>query len=213
MEIPDLERLAHYKESPEQGPKILFFSGGSALRGLSRQLVHYTHNSIHIVTSFDSGGSSAILREAFSMPAVGDARARLMDLADQSLQGNREIFELFAYRFSQHAENAELVSELVQMINGGHRLIARIPEPMQEIIRHHLLWFQRNMPTSFDLRGASIGNLILTAGYLENRRHLAPVVDVFSQLAMVRGTVRPVVNEYLHLPQNWRTARPLSGST
>jgi CofD-related protein of GAK system len=199
METPDPVKLASYKKSPGQGPKVLFFSGGSALRGLSRQLIHYTYNSIHIITSFDSGGSSAILREAFAMPAVGDARARLMDLADQSLQGNREIFDLFAYRFAQKAENAALVNELGQMISGRHKLVARIPDPMQEIIRHHLLWFQRSMEDGFDLRGASVGNLVLTAGYLENRRDLDPVIDVFSQLVMVRGTVQPVINKYLHL--------------
>lgn len=199
MKISDPAKLARYKKKPEQGPKILFFSGGSALRGLCRQLIHYTYNSIHIITSFDSGGSSAILREAFTMPAVGDVRARLMDLADLSLQGNREIFALFAYRFDQQADNDALVKELAQMVSGRHRLIARIPDPMQEIIRIHLLLFKKNMEDDFDLRGASIGNLILTAGYLENRRHLDPVIDVFARLAMVRGTVRPVVNKYLHL--------------
>ena len=199
MNIPDPAKLGRYKKSPEQGPKILFFSGGSALRGLCRQLIHYTYNSIHIITSFDSGGSSATLREAFAMPAVGDVRARLMDLADLSIQGNREIFALFAYRFDQQADNVALVNELGQMISGRHRLIARIPDPMQEIIRIHLLLFKKNMEDDFDLRGASIGNLILTAGYLENRRHLDPVIDVFARLAMVRGTVRPIVNKYLHL--------------
>ena len=177
----------------------MFFSGGSALRGLSRQLIRYTYNSIHIITSFDSGGSSATLREAFAMPAVGDVRARLMDLADQTIKGNREIFDLFAYRFAKQAEKGALTHELERMISGKHILVARIPEPMQEIIRNHLLWFQRSMTADFDLRGASVGNLILTAGYLENRRDLDSVIDVFSKLVMVRGTVQPVINKYLHL--------------
>ena len=197
--IPDPAKLARYKKSPEQGPKILFFSGGSALHGLSRQLIHYTYNSIHIITSFDSGGSSAILREAFLMPAVGDIRARLMDLVDQNLWGNREIFALFAYRFDQKAKKIALVNELGQMVNGEHKLITRIPDPMQKIIRNHLLWFQRHMEDDFDLCGASVGNLVLTAGYLENRRELDPVIDIFSRLVMVRGIVQPVINKYLHL--------------
>ena len=199
MKIPDPVKLASYKKNPEQGPNILFFSGGSALRGLSRQLIHYTYNSIHIITSFDSGGSSAILREAFAMPAVGDARARLMDLADQGIKGNREIFDLFAYRFAKKADKVALAHELEKMVSGKHKLVARIPDPMQEVIRNHLLWFQRNMEDDFDLRGASVGNLLLTAGYLENRRDLDPVIDIFSRLVMVRGIVQPVINKYLHL--------------
>ncbi len=69
---------AEYESNPDAGPKLLFFSGGTALNGLSQVLKRYTHNSIHLVTPFDSGGSSAVLREAFDMPAVGDLRSRMM---------------------------------------------------------------------------------------------------------------------------------------
>ena len=55
------------------------------------------------------------------------------------------------------------------------------------------------MPEGFDLRGASIGNIILTAGYLENDNQLEPVLDAFSELACVRGVVRPVANANLLL--------------
>jgi len=197
--VPNNIKLSHYKKNPELGPKILFFSGGTALRSLSRELIHYTYNSIHIITAFDSGGSSAKLREAFHMPAVGDIRARLMDLADQSLQGNREIYALFAYRFPKQALNTELLKELENMVSGKHRLIARITDPMRKIILNHLYWFREKMPSDFDLRGASIGNLVVTAGYLENRRQLDPVISIFSKLVRVRGTVRPIANKYLHL--------------
>ena len=197
--LPNNINLAHFKRNPELGPKILFFSGGTALRRLSRELVHYTYNSIHIITAFDSGGSSAKLREAFHMPAVGDIRARLMDLADQSMQGNREIYALFAYRFPQKAHNGVLMKELDKLANGKHRLVARITNPMRKIICTHLCRFREKMPEDFDLRGASIGNLVLTAGYLENRRQLDPVISVFSKLVRVRGVVRPIANKYLHL--------------
>ncbi|MFW5836578.1 MAG: 2-phospho-L-lactate transferase CofD family protein, partial [Desulfovibrionaceae bacterium] len=97
--IPDPMRLARYERIPELGPRILFFSGGTALRELSREIIRYTHNTIHLITPFDSGGSSAKLREAFHMPAVGDIRNRLMALADTSLTGNPAIFNFFAHRF------------------------------------------------------------------------------------------------------------------
>ncbi|MBU0481306.1 MAG: GAK system CofD-like protein [Proteobacteria bacterium] len=197
--IPNAIKLERFRKSPELGPKILFFSGGTALRGLSRKLILYTGNSIHIITAFDSGGSSAKLREAFHMPAVGDVRARLMDLADQSHQGNPEVYELFNYRLPKNIDQRELANELDYIVKGRHRLIRVIPDPMRKIIRNHLFRFQQAMPEEFDLAGASIGNLILTAGYLENRRHLDPVIYIFSQLVWVRGTVRPIANKYLHL--------------
>ena len=98
QEIPDLLKISRYQKIPELGPRILFFSGGTAINGLSKVVKNYTHHSIHLVTPFDSGGSSAILREAFDMPSIGDLRSRMMALADESILGHPEIYELFTYR-------------------------------------------------------------------------------------------------------------------
>ena len=197
--LPDPIRLARYEKVPDLGPRLLFFSGGTALRDLSAHLIRYTHNSIHVITPFDSGGSSAQLRNAFHMPAVGDIRNRLMALADQGIHGNQEIFALYSYRLPKNAGRDSLVEEISRMARGKHRLVARIPDPMRKLIRNHLFSFLDSMPESFDLRGASIGNLILAAGYLNNRRLLDPVIYLFSMLVRVRGTVRPVVNKHRHL--------------
>ncbi len=197
--IPDHLKLARYRKAPELGPRILFFSGGTALNPLSRQLSAYTHNSVHIVTPFDSGGSSRVLREAFAMPSVGDLRSRLMALADLTVQGHPEIYQLFSHRLGKNAERAALRKRLDAMIAGTDPLVAQIPDPMRKIIRQHLRYFAEAMPDDFDLRGASIGNLILVGGYLNNDRHLDPVVFMFSKLVEVRGEVRPVSGDSLHL--------------
>jgi len=199
IRLPDPIKTALFGRSPELGPRILFFSGGTALRDLSRELIRYTHNSIHVITPFDSGGSSAKLRKAFDMPAIGDVRNRLMALADQSIHGFPDIYRLFAYRFSIEGPQEDLLQELGAMIDGRHALVKGIPDPMRKIIRHHLRMFRIQMPVGFDLRGASIGNLILTSGYLENERHLDPVIYIFSHLVQVRGVVRPAANQDLHL--------------
>ncbi|WP_028572220.1 GAK system CofD-like protein [Desulfonatronum lacustre] len=197
--IPDELRLARYLKAPELGPRVLFFSGGTALNPLSRELVRYTHNSIHLVTPLDSGGSSAKLREAFRMPAVGDLRSRLMALADQSVKGNPEVRELFAHRLAKSAAPEELRYSLERLVAGRGALVRRIPDPMRKIVRNYLRIFQEKMPEDFDLRGASIGNLILAAGYLTSQRRIDSVVFLFSKLAEVRGVVRPTMNRYLHL--------------
>lgn len=197
--IPDELKLARYRRTPELGPRILFFSGGTALNPLSRQLTEYTHNSIHVVTPFDSGGSSRVLREAFDMPSVGDLRSRLMAMADLSVHGHPEIYELFSHRFTAEADPQDLRKRLVKMIEGDDPLVAQITDPMRKIIRQHLRYFAEAMPIDFNLRGASIGNLILVGGYLNNDRHLDPVIFMFSKLVEVRGTVRPVMGDSLHL--------------
>ena len=129
IEIPDVVKLERYRRLPELGPKILFFSGGSALKKLSQHLIHYTHNSIHLITPFDSGGSSAVLRKAFAMIAVGDLRNRLMALADQSVRGAPDIYELFAMRFAQHS-NEVLKLELDDLVRGRHPLIQKVSHSM-----------------------------------------------------------------------------------
>lgn len=209
--IPDPARMALFHKCPELGPKILFFSGGSALKKLSQELIHYTHNSIHIITPFDSGGSSATLRAAFRMPAVGDIRNRLMALADQTFQGNPEIYTLFAHRLSNQAETQELHRMMEAIVSGNHSLISCIAHPMRKIIRHHINIFYQNMPASFDLRGASIGNLVLAGGYLSYDLHLDPVIYIYSKLVQVRGTVRPVVNTPLHMAAELQTGEMILG--
>ncbi len=199
IHFPNKINLARFQRSPELGPKILFFSGGSALRGICSELVKYTHNSIHIVTPFDSGGSSAALRKAFNMPAIGDIRNRLLALADKSVKGYPEIFKLFDYRFSKKKTQRTLQKELDQMIKGHHKLVQPIPDPMRKIIRQHLEYFNQKKPDDFNLQKASIGNLVLTAGYLQNNRNFDVIIYIFSSLVQVRGIVRPVVNKDLDL--------------
>ncbi|MEQ8329852.1 MAG: GAK system CofD-like protein [Longimicrobiales bacterium] len=197
--IPDPVRLARYREAPEFGVRPVFFSGGTALRGMSQRLVEYTHNSVHIITPFDSGGSSATLRDAFGMPAVGDLRNRLMALADRSVLGHPEIYSLFAFRFPHDAEPEELGAWLRRMAGGSDEQVKAIPGPLRALVCNHLGFFLEKMPSDFDLRGANIGNLVLAGGYLTQGRALDSVLFLFSQLVEVRGVVRPVVDENLHL--------------
>lgn len=199
VSLPDPIRLARYERTPELGPRVLFFSGGTALKGFSRRLVRYTHNSIHIITPFDSGGSSAELRRAFNMIAVGDVRNRLMALSERMPGADSAIFDLFAHRLPKEGAQETLREQLFALRDGRHPLIAAVDDPMRKLIRNHLRFFTECMPDTFDLRGASIGNLILAGGYFNYGRHIDPVIYLFSKLVDVKGTVRPVSSADLHL--------------
>lgn len=210
-QVPDPLRVQRYQKAPELGPRLLFFSGGSALNGVSRRLQHYTHNSIHLVTPFDSGGSSAKLREAFDMPAIGDLRSRLMALADDSILGHPEVYRLFTHRLPKDGEPPALRATLDALVSGHHPLTADISNPMRRLICHQLGFFREAMPADFDLRGASIGNLILAGGYLNNHQQLDPIIFLFSKLVHVRGTVRAVVNKDYHLAVTLEDGRRVLG--
>lgn len=209
--IPDPIRISRYRKAPELGPEILFFSGGSALNGLSQHLKNFTYNSTHLVTPFDSGGSSAKLRQAFDMPAIGDLRSRMMALADETVTGHPEVYRLFTYRLATDQPQKVLLQQLIDMVEGNAPLIRAIPNPMRRLIRNLLGFFTQQVPKNFDLRGASIGNLALAGGYLNNHRHLDPVIFLFSKLVGVQGTVRATVNDNLHLVAELKSGEVIIG--
>lgn len=199
IQLPDELRLARSERAPELGPRILFFTGGTAMRGLSRRLKVYTHNSTHLITPFDSGGSSAKLREAFDMLSVGDIRNRLIALADESLRGNPQTYELFAHRFGTEADQDSLRVILESLAKGEHELIAAVPEPIHQIALKFIRRFRDQMPEDFDLRGASVGNLMLAGGYLDSDRDLDALIFLVSKMIAVLGTVCPITDASLHL--------------
>ena len=199
VSIPDAIRVSRYAKNPELGPRILFFSGGSALNDVARKLKNYTHNAIHLVTPFDSGGSSAVIREHFNMPAVGDIRSRLMALADETALGHPDINRLFEYRFDKAASNSDLLQRLQSMIGCTDELTKDIANPMKTIIVNQLQYFVDAMPDTFDLRGASIGNLVLVGGYLNQGRQLDPSIFLFSELINAKGIVRAITEDNYHL--------------
>ncbi|MEM8885551.1 MAG: GAK system CofD-like protein [Planctomycetota bacterium] len=196
---PGEERLEQYWRSPAQGPRILFFSGGSALRGVARALKRYTWNSVHIVTPFDSGGSSAEIRRAFGMLSVGDLRNRLLALADEGPGADPALFQLMSFRLPGEAEPAELRARLSAMVDGGDPLIDPIAEPARTVVRELLGSCAEAMPDDFDLRHASVGNLVLAGGYLREHRDMATVLQTLSDFVGVRGVVRPVTEDDLQL--------------
>ncbi|EFO31277.1 conserved hypothetical protein [Roseibium sp. TrichSKD4] len=199
IDLPDEMRVARARALPNLGARMLFFSGGSALNSTARALKSYTHNSTHLITPFDSGGSSQVLREAFDMPAVGDLRSRLMALADETVLGQPDIFRLFSHRLPQKAEAAALEAEYQSLLSGTHVLVQAISQPMRDLILTQLAAFEGLRPKSFDFRRASVGNLILAGGYFSYGRALEPVLFLMSKMVEVQGTVRTIVDANLQI--------------
>ncbi len=181
------------------GPRILFFSGGTALAPVSAALTRHTWNAVHIVTTFDSGGSSAELRRVFNMPAVGDVRARILALADCSLPWHTELKALLAYRLPADGTSGDLHQSLAALAAGSHPLTAAIPQSLRILAMQHLASFCERMPEDMNLAGACIGNLILAAGYMQHARQLEPAAMLLARMVHARGVVKPVVNACAHL--------------
>ena len=145
------------------------------------------------------------------MISVGDLRNRLLALADRNLRGHPEIYRLFAHRFPATARQEDLCEQLDRMVRGDDSLVDAVPNPMRRIITNHLSFFVELAPRDFDLRGASIGNLILTGGYFNQGRDIDAVTFTFSELVEARGLVRPVVDADLHLRAELADGRVVLG--
>ena len=195
---------------PELGPRALFFTGGTALADISRELAVHTHNSVHVVTPFDSGGSSASLRQALDIPAVGDLRNRLLALADSAVTP-AEVLALCRRRLPKKGSRDELLQELYYLASARSSVWRDIPRVFGEVLRLHLHYFLEAMPSHFDPRGACIGNLILAGGWVHDEGDLLPTLGMLSRLLHVRGLVLPVVQENLHLAAELANAEVVVG--
>jgi len=199
MLIPDSMKCERYRRVPQAGPRILFFSGGTALSEVSRELTRYTHNTIHIMTPFDSGGSSGEIRRWFHIPAMGDIRNRLLALSETYPGEAQAAAALFAHRFSMDMPKHEAASELAALAGGSHPLIRGLSSQTEEILCPHFRRFLASMPESFDLRGACMGNLVLTSAYLASSRRMASGIRLVSSLVGGQGVVHPVVAVDMHI--------------
>ena len=209
--MSEQSRIEQCLADPANGPSLLFFSGGSALDKTSSLLTKYTHNSIHLLTPFDSGGSSAKLRKAFNMPAVGDLRARLMAIADDSIEGHPEAVALFRYRLPTDLSQASLKKLVEQLQSGEHPLVETTSSTVKQLIANSLRAFLDQVPDNFDYRGASVGNLVITGGYLNNQQSLNHVVDQISEIVNALGIVRTTTNDDLELIATLADGTKVSG--
>lgn len=193
------ELIAQLQRAPELGPEVLVFSGGTAFNETARCLKFLTQHGTHLLTPFDSGGSSASLRTAFGMPAVGDLRSRLMALADESLSEHRAVVKLFQTRVPAQADRAIIEILLRGLRTGSDKLLTQIEEPVLSVVRRLLERCFEQAPADFDYRGASLGNLVLTGAYLDHHRRMDPTAGLFSRLIRAAGTARVAVDADLHL--------------
>lgn len=174
---------------------ILFFSGGSALKDVARYLSGLTPNTVHIVTTFDSGGSTAEIRRVFNAPAIGDLRLRL-----SSLSG----CDFFERRLGAGTLNG--LTEFDSIINesGG-------AGGLSENFRERLIFFRQLMPQDFDLNGAALGNLIIAADYLRNGRSLYESTTRIAAELGAAGRVLPVSEDSVHLAVRLESGEVLAG--
>lgn len=177
---------------------IVFFSGGTALRSVSAAFAAHARHTVHLVTTFDSGGSTARLRAAFAMPALGDLRNRLVALADP-VRCCPALIACMNTRLPEEGDPEGLRAMLRDMGNPAHPVWQGLKPADALCLQQCLQAFLQAMPARFDARKASLGNLCMAGRYLQEHRSLNAVMALFSRLLHVHGEVLPIVEESLHL--------------
>ena len=94
-------------------PKIVVIGGGTGISNILQGLKGYPADLTAIVTMFDSGGSSGLLREEFGYPPFGDLRQCIMALGADG-QETEAIRRALEFRFgSKTSLNGHSVGNLL----------------------------------------------------------------------------------------------------
>jgi 2-phospho-L-lactate transferase/gluconeogenesis factor (CofD/UPF0052 family)/phosphoglycolate phosphatase-like HAD superfamily hydrolase len=180
--------------------RIVLFSGGSASRFLAQALDSTSAEIINVIAVFDNGGSTGALRRASSipMPAMGDIRKRLVDLAPAATPLQSAVKKLFDMRFSERKAEYQLRSELSSLIDAVHPLMLELSEEVRSQTIATLRAAVRSLPSDFPLRELSLGNLLLFGHTLQSGSFMAAVEWAREALA-VKSRVLPVTLQSAHL--------------
>ena len=185
---------------------LLFFSGGTAVNDLASALAARGDPAVYLLTPFDSGGSSAVLRQAFDMPAVGDIRSRLLALSGL----DAPCVALLSFRLPGD-ENAACAA-LTALTTGQHPLWQSVSQPVfRRRVLDELHRFTALMPAAMPRRGACVGNLLLAGLYLRHGRSLKAATTLFARLVRARGTVHAVADASAELCASLANGTTLCG--
>ncbi len=167
------------------------FSGGSACRSINIALAGHPVAITRVVPSWDSGGSSKVLRDAFSnFLSIGDIRQALMTMAHGE-GSSGEVVKICNSRISENLGLEEAAHEFDYYAGGRHPLLGRMEPGLRGAVLNYLQTFRAHIPADFNFRNGSIGNFILTGAYLAHNRDINTAIFVFRKLCGIEGSVWP----------------------
>ena len=170
---------------------ILFFSGGTALKETARILARRVQTT-HIITTFDSGGSTAALRRVIDIPAMGDIRSRILALADTSSQRVKNLVSVLEYRLPESNDSLTAKEIFVEFAQGRHPRMLALEKADYEWVLRSLADVEARLSADFRHEDASIGNMVLVAGYFAHNSRLQPAAREMCDHVQARGAVHAV---------------------
>ena len=152
------------------GARVVVFSGGTAMNGITMNLSAVTSKVTHVIPVSDNGGSTSEIVRVLGGPAVGDLRSRCLRLSDESTPEAVAVKKLLAHRL--HPTDSALArGEWYKIQEGEHELWDGIGDDYANIIRRFLVHFHQEVTSStvkgrFDFVNGSIGNFFFAGARL-----------------------------------------------
>lgn len=195
-----------------QALPIVFLSGGTALTGTSAALMNRGVRVGHILSPFDSGGSSGFLRDAFGIPAIGDVRSRMLTICCHPARA--AIVAVLGRRLAIDIDDAiarvTLRTICGELRNGSH---AGLPAALALRIADDLDAISAAAPAAqLRFSGASIGNLAIVGGWIRNGRdNLGAVIDSYATSLEAVGALTLSSEANAHLAATLSDGRRIIG--
>ncbi|MFA5351476.1 MAG: 2-phospho-L-lactate transferase CofD family protein, partial [Candidatus Omnitrophota bacterium] len=167
---------------------ITSIGGGSGPQKLVKGLISRGAHLYNIITVFDNGFSTGILRRHLDMPAIGDLRNRLVALLPNTLE-NKLVEEILNHRFPRETEtrnsNSQLKNQLLNLIEAKERASGiNISGELRTFLQGSIEYFIRekieNANTGFPLFDANVGNIIVASQYFAAKRNILKAIDKIS---------------------------------
>lgn len=193
------------KQSDNLDADLVLISGGTAMKATSRVLKQYTTRSLHLLSPFDSGGSTAALRRYFALPAMGDLRSRLAALAsDEELSSGRA--QCLSLRLSDGCAGDHWLEQCFSEARTWVQADDSWGDLLEETRR-----LAQQLPADFSWPGTSFGNLMIAAAMQAWGTPINSVAAELESLLSTRGHARCVSNANLHLSARLSDGRHQSG--
>lgn len=179
----------------EEEPKLVVFSGGTAMNTIADELSVLTRRVTHVIPVSDNGGSTSEIVRVLGGPAVGDLRSRCLRLTDDSTPEAVAVKALLAHRL--HPTDSELArAEWYKIQEGEHELWNGIGQDYANIIRRFLVHFHQEVTSKpiaerFDFVNGSIGNFFF-AGVRVFFRSMDAAIFLYSRVSRIPDDTRIV---------------------
>lgn len=170
------------------------FKGGSAFNSYLTEFQRQFPRSAFIVPITDDGGSSREIGRVFGGPAIGDLRATLTRLSDDSSGEACAVKKLLEHRLPKDDPEKAAV-EWRALLEDRHPLYLPITPKYKNFIRTFLCKFEaerlHRIDRRFDLRNGSIGNFFFSGARMV-LGSLETAIFMYSSIAQISPSIHVI---------------------